>query len=218
MSRTADTILARMIARLHVGFALGRRGGVFDAILGAFADLTADIEAEAEAMIAEVDPRRASNFLEDFERVLGPDPCGRDLSDLTVSQRQALAHQRWTANGGQSTPYMIGLAKKLDEDVEIFEFWPSKAGGLRAGQRLIGDGEQFLYMVRLEPEGETTNFRAGASRAGERLGDFTVSGAECELRRVRPAHTTISFSYVDFLTIDGERIAIDGDELTVAAA
>jgi len=43
----------------------------------------------------------------------------------------------------------MNLAKNLGFEIEIEEFWPSKAGGLRAGQRLIPEGEQFVWRVKL---------------------------------------------------------------------
>ncbi len=39
------------------------------------------IEAQAEGMQLEIDPRTAVFTLDAFERVLGPDPCGRDGTD-----------------------------------------------------------------------------------------------------------------------------------------
>jgi len=216
MTRPLATITQSIISKLPVGWAFARRGGVLDTLLGSAAELVSDVEASAEALMAETDPRNARNLLPDFERVLGPDPCGRDLSDLTIAQRQALAHQRWTAFGGQDIPYMIDVAAKLGELIEIFEFWPSKAGGLRSGQRLIPHGEQFLYLVRLRPQTSVIKFRAGASSAGDRLGIFTLSAAECELRRIRPAHTTIVFQYVQPLDLDGEPLVLDGQELVIS--
>lgn len=91
----------------------------------------------------EIDPRTANALLPDFERVLGPDPCGRDLGNQTIEQRQRRAHQRWIAKGGASIPYFVKMAASLGHTIEIEEFWPSNAGVLLAGQPLIAEGEQF---------------------------------------------------------------------------
>ena len=196
MSRSVAQILSSLIGKLPIGFALGKRGGVLDALLEGLAAPIADAEASAEALMDEIDPRAAVALLPDFERVLGPDPCGRDLDAPSLAERQRIAHQRWTATGGQSLPYLIAVASRLGVIIRIDEFWPSKAGVLRAGDALIGDGEQFLWRVRLALLGEIL-FRAGAGRAGDPLGWVILSSVECELRRIAPAHTVVVFSYVD---------------------
>jgi len=195
MARSFSTILSSIIGKVAPGWALGYRDGLLDIVLASVAERIGDAEADAEALMAETDPRSAVNLLADFERVLGPDPCGRDLNALSISERQRLAHQRWTATGGQSIPYMVSVAEKLGVSVTIEEFWPSKAGGLRAGQRLRPDGSQFVYRVNIPGLITVVKFRAGASVAGNRLGDFKISDIECELRRIRPAHTDIVFKY-----------------------
>ncbi|MDL2401243.1 YmfQ family protein [Rhizobium mayense] len=195
MARTVAAILSSIIAKLPVGWALGLRGGVLDAVLSGGAERIAEVEQSAEAMMVEVDPRSAVNFLADFERVLGPDPCGRDIDATTIEQRQLLAHQRWTSLGGQSIPYFIAVAAKLGVAITIDEFWPSVAGGLRCGQRLQPFGCQFDWRVNIPGLTTVITFRTGTSGAGERLGTFQISNIECELRRLKPAHSQVVFSY-----------------------
>ncbi|MFC3074700.1 YmfQ family protein [Shinella pollutisoli] len=224
MARDLRTISQSLIRKLPTGFALGRRDGVLDTVLGAAGGLLHDAEGAAERMMDEIDPRTAKALLPDFERVLGPDPCGRDRQTLTIEQRQRLAHQRWTARGGQSIPYMVETASRLGSAITIDEFWPSRAGSMRAGQRLRPEGSQFVWRVNLPGRftpvkfragvgraghrlGSSliggigsdfitvTKFRAGVSRAGHRLGTFELSPIECELRRIKPAHTHVVFNY-----------------------
>ncbi len=195
MARSFSTILSSIIGKVAPGWALGYRDGLLDVVLASVAERVGDAEIGAEALMAETDPRSAVNLLSDFERVLGPDPCGRDLDPLSIGDRQRLAHQRWTATGGQSIPYMISVAEKLGVSITIEEFWPSKSGGLRAGQRLRPDGSQFVYRVNIPGLITVVKFRAGVSVAGDRLGNFKISNIECELRRIRPGHTDIVFQY-----------------------
>lgn len=194
MTRIAATILASLVAKLPPGWVLALRGGVLDAILESFAGRLADAEADAAILMDEVDPRAAVRLLPDFERVLGPDPCGRDLAPRTIEQRQRQAHQRWTARGGQSIPYFVATAARLGTAIEVEEFWPSQAGVLRAGQPLIAEGEQFTWRVRLALISQWW-FRAGQNTAGEPLGAYGLSDIECELRRLKPAHTQLVFAY-----------------------
>lgn len=195
MARSVSTIVQSLVSKLPNGWALGLRGGVLDAVLEAVAVLIADVEQGAENLMRETDPRQSNLLLPDFERCLGPDPCGRDLDGLTVEQRQKLAHQRWTAYGGQSIPYMIETAAKLGATVTVEEFWPSKAGFLRAGQRLRPQGCQYVWRINVPGLVSVVKFRAGVSRAGHRLGAFEISSIECELRRIKPAHTHVVFNY-----------------------
>jgi uncharacterized protein YmfQ (DUF2313 family) len=213
MTRALDTITRSLIGKLHVGWAFGKRGGVLDTLLGAAAITIQDAEQSAELLMDEIDPRNARALLPDFERVLGPDPCGRDLNDPDVPARQRLAYQRWVARGGQSIPYMVGVAANLGVEIEIEEFWPSKAGGFRCGRPLIPDGEQFVYRVKLEG-GRVTKFRAGLNSTGHRLGTVELSPIECELRRIKPAHTTIVFAYHELLFWGEEQLVYDGEALS----
>lgn len=195
MSRLASTILQSLIGKLPPGWVLAKRGGILDAVLEAFATPIADAEADAELLMDEVDPRLAVRLLPDFERALGADRCGRDLGALTIEQRQRLAHQRWTARGGASIPYFVQVAARLGVTIEIEEFWPSRVGVLRAGQALIADGEQFSWRVKLALISQWV-FRAGQNTAGEPLGGYALADVECELRRLKPAHTLVVFVYV----------------------
>ncbi len=195
MARPVSTTLRSVVAKVANGFGIGHRDGTTDALLSAPAVALSDFEASAEALMLETDPRTANLLLPDFERCLGPDPCGRDRGTLTIEQRQKLAHQRWTARGGQSIPFFISIARALGVEITIDEFWPSRAGVLRAGQRLRPEGCQFVWRVNIPGLITVIKFRAGVSRAGHRLGSFELSSIECELRRLKPAHTHVVFSY-----------------------
>lgn len=196
MSRPVDAVHREMLSHLPEGW-IWRRDteSLLAAVLRPIAEEVADLEATAEAMMDEVDPRTAYHCLADFERVLGPDPCGRDTSAMTVAERQRLAHQRWTARGGQSISYFIGLAAARGVSVTIEEATLSRANVLRAGQRLVNHPEQFVWVVRLSL-GSWRVFRAGASVAGNRLYDFSLSDIECDIRRRAPAHTLVVFHYM----------------------
>jgi uncharacterized protein YmfQ (DUF2313 family) len=195
MARTVSTILQSLIQKLPNGWGLGLRGGILDAVLEGMASGIAQVEGGAEALMLETDPRTADKLLPDYERCLGPDPCGRDLDAQTIEQRQRLAHQRWTATGGQSIPYMVQIAANLGAAITVDEFWPSRAGVLRAGQRLRPEGCQFVWRVNIPGLVTVIKFRAGVSRAHHRLGSFQLSSIECELRRIKPAHTHVVFAY-----------------------
>lgn len=162
-------------------------------LLEALGTGTAEVEAAAEALLPEVDPGRADLLLDDYERVLGPDPCGRE--DLaTTTRRRQVAAQRWTARGGQSEAYFIALAALVGEAITIVTYRPSRAGSMRAGRRLVPTSARFCWTVRLART-RVSHFRVGRDRAGTRLGTIELSDVECLIRRAAPAHTTPIFSY-----------------------
>lgn len=199
MSRSIDEVQEALLVNAPGGWvwphlAPGATESLFEALFKPLSSGLADVEATAEAMMEEIDPRTANLLLPDFERVLGPDPCGRDPSTMSLEQRRGLAHQRWTARGGASIPYFIALAARRGVAVTISENRVSYAGELAAGEELVETPEQFIWTVNLALLGETL-FVADDGQAGDRLYDLVLSDVECDLRRLKPAHTEVVFNY-----------------------
>lgn len=197
--RSAEQVRASLVAEAPRGWvwphvAAGAAPSVFETLFKPLAVGLADVEATAAAMMLEIDPRTATLLLPDFERVLGPDPCGRDPSTLSLEQRRQLAHQRWTARGGASIPYFVALAAKRGVAITISENRVTYAGAMVAGDELIEPPEQFIWTVHLSLMGETL-FIASEGQAGDRLYDLVLSDVECDIRRAKPAHTEVTFSY-----------------------
>ncbi|MBA4222237.1 YmfQ family protein [Bosea vestrisii] len=196
MSRSEDQVLDELLSHLPPGWIWRRdRDSLIAALLSPLAGGIADVEELAEEMLHEVDPRLASVCLPDFERVLGPDPCGRDTSTMSLADRRQLAHQRWTARGGASRQYFIDLAAMRGIAITISENRVSYAGRLVAGGKLVEPPQQFVWTVHLPSLTRKRLFTAGASQAGERLVTFTLSDIECDIRRLKPAHTEVVFRY-----------------------
>lgn len=196
MSRSEDQVLDELLSLLPPGWVWRRdRDSVIAALLVPLAGGIADIEATAEAMLAEVDPRDANVCLPDFERVLGPDPCGRDTSLMSLADRRQLAHQRWTARGGASRQYFIDLAAKRGVAITISENLVTYAGEMECDAEIIEPPEQFIWTVHLGNLSEETLFEVDEGQAGDRLYDLTISDIECDIRRLKPAHTEVVFDY-----------------------
>jgi len=197
MSRSEQAVHQELLSLLPSGWVWPRGADSnIAAMLAPMAGEIAVLEATAQAMMEEVDPRTAVACLPDFERVLGADPCGRDPSSMSLPDRQRLAHQRWTARGGQSIPYYIALAAKHGVGITIEEAHTSQAGVLRAGDELVESPEQFVWVVKLAL-GTWEVFRAGESGGGDRLYDYDLSDIECDIRRAKPAHTEVVFRYLE---------------------
>lgn len=199
MSRTREQVLAGLLWHAPQGWvwphlAQNAPESQFETLFKPLAKGIADIEATAEAMMEEIDPRTATLLLPDFERVLGPDPCGRDPSTMALADRRRLAHQRWTARGGASRAYFIAMAAKRGVTITISENRVSYAGEFAVDEELIDMPEQFIWTVNLSLLGETL-FVADDSQAGDRLYDLILSDVECDIRRAKPAHTEVVFNY-----------------------
>jgi uncharacterized protein YmfQ (DUF2313 family) len=152
-------------------------------------------QASMMSMLPQVDPRLAVTLLPAWNRMLGPDPCGRDLLATTLQAAQLLAYQRLTTRGGQSIPYFLGIAAAVGETATIQEGAWCRPGMMRTGlSRLSAAGNQFNWKIIL-PLRVVTRFRTGSSRARDSLGSFTASMAVCPITHAAPAHTIPTFSY-----------------------
>ena len=200
MSRSAEQVQADLIAHAPRGWVWPQAAPVakpslFETLFKPLAKRIAALEETAEAMLEEIDPRTATLLLPDFERVLGPDPCGRDPGTMSLEQRRQLAHQRWTARGGASISYFVGLAAKRGVAIAIVENRVSMADAAVAGDELIESPEQFCWTVELALLGEIVA-KVDESQAGDLLLDITLSDVECDIRRAKPAHTDVAFRYI----------------------
>lgn len=196
MSRTVEAIQREALTHLWTGDIFPwAPEDLVGAVAEMLAGLLADLEQTAERMMDEVDPRTAVLCLPDFERVLGPDPCGRDVSTMTLPARQQLAHQRWTARGGQSIAYFVALAAKRGVSITIEEAHVSEVGAVETDFELIEPPEQFIWHVQI-PLGAWTDFIVDESGVDELLYDFALSDIECDIARAAPAHTRVVFTYL----------------------
>ena len=165
-------------------------------LLSAFAAGLLAADRRMEDLTVESDPRAARALLTDYERMLGlPDPC-LHLSD-TLQERRADVVGRLTWTGGQSRAYFIEIAALIGyRDITIAEYRPFICGIGRCGDSLDGPHTNRFFWRVAVPGARVTWFRAGASQAGERLGEIDrASDLECLLQRYKPAHTTLIFSY-----------------------
>lgn len=156
-TRTRAQALAGLLDAAPQGWALPRdAASVWAGFLAPFAAEWALIEAAQAAMAQEIDPRRAPNLLEDWERLLGPDPYGRDAASLglTTAQRGQLAYSRLTATGDMTPADYIALAASMGIAVSVIEYWPGMAGVAQCGDQVAEDWW----------------LESGAARCGDELG------------------------------------------------
>lgn len=142
--------------------------------------------------LAELDPTQTEALLPEWEEYKGlPERCTGPLPTLEQRRLAVLTKLRGAPRTKED---FIALAATLGVTITITEHRPSVAGRLRAGEELFGPDAIFLWQVN-GPATPITEFRAGASAAGDRLGAFGIPALECLFRKYKPAHTVVSFVY-----------------------
>ncbi len=164
-------------------------------LLGALAAELARVDGRAQQLVEEADPRTVAELFADWERVAGlPDACAQAFGgDQTMVQRRAALVGRLTTLGGQSPAYFIGLAATLGYAITITEF---------RAHCVNDDVEQLLY-------DSAWNFAWQVNAALNTVTAITVDSTvedplaawgnallECVIKRLKPAQTTVIFSYI----------------------
>ena len=191
---TADAFLETAQALLPHGRAWPRDP---DAVLTlywwAVAEEWARVASRDADLLDEAFPGTALELLPDWERFLGlPDPC-RGESETLQERRQAVV-SKIRAQGGQSRAYFVEVAAALGFEITITEYEPFRAGLSVAGDPITNGPWAFAWRVNA-PETTVVSFKAGQSTAGEPLRAWGNDPLECEIERLKPAHTEVIFAY-----------------------
>lgn len=143
MSRSAQEIQSEWLAELLPSGAAWARDpdSNLAKLLLALAETKAALEADISALRTEISPLTSQLLLADYQSVLGDDPYGRDIGDLTTDQLRMLLFSRWTARGGQSISYYEALGMAVGVKVTVYEPQPAVYG---VGQY----GAQQVYSLR----------------------------------------------------------------------
>ena len=189
--------LGALQALLPPGQALPRDpDAVFTRLLAAIAARLASAEARFAHLLAQMDPRQATDLLTDWERLLGlPDDCSPIQRD--VAQRQQVAFARLTELGGQSPAYFIALAASIGEPgVTITEFRPLTCNSTCNGT-LHTDADAHNWRVNLPSAAQDVRTMTCTSPCDDALQSYTASGIECVFNARKPAHTGVAYAYPD---------------------
>lgn len=154
----------------------------------------ARIDARAEQLADEADPRTAQELLPDWERVLAlPDAC--TPAGLNRTDRQLAITQRLTAQGGLSRAYYIGVAEELGEPaVTITEFSPAHCNS-NCNAAIYSEADRFTWRVDIPHAPDQVRLATCNSDCNVALQEFTPSAIECVLQARKPAHTSVIFAY-----------------------
>lgn len=162
-------------------------------IIAGYAPTFAVLHARAAYLLTDAFPRTTTELLPEWEATLGlPDPCAGE--DQTIAQRQAHVVARLTAADGPSIASLTAYAAALGYTITIQEFAPSRLGKFRLGQRMQSAKWAHAWQITA-PATLVTPFRLGQGRLGERFRVWGSAVIECEMERIKPAHTEIHFNY-----------------------
>lgn len=183
-------------------------------LLGSFIESLATelcrVDDRVGDLLKQFDPRTADLTLEDWERVLGlPDECTPD--DLTLDERKNQILQKYTTLGELNIPFYEFIGQQLGFEVIVTDYTDFRAGFARAGDRLTNffneqfvagslAGEQltlvgwrFYFEVNM-PASAAEVFEAG-DVAGTPLREFSNPLIECTMRKLKPAHSAVFFTF-----------------------
>jgi uncharacterized protein YmfQ (DUF2313 family) len=189
----AAAYLDQLQALLPPGAAWPREAdATLTALLSAWAEELARVDARASDLVEEADPRTTFELLPDWERVAGvPAPCLEGL-DQTVQQRRNALVGQLTALGGASRAYFIGVAAALGFEIAITEFRPHTVND-DVEAEILGDSWAFAWRVN---SAEAPVIELVVTDDVEQpLAAWGNDLLECALGRLKPAHTVLLFTY-----------------------
>jgi len=183
----------------------------FSALLDALAVEFCRVEERVIDLLRESDVREANELLDRWETLLGlPDECSP--TGQTLDERRDQALQKLTNVGGLSKEFyeflilQLGFVSTVENRVNftagrgragdpLNNYWDIHfVAGSKAGEQLDFWGWMFYFNVEL-PVTSSVHFVAG-SVAGTPLVLFSNELIECTIKRLKPAHSAVTFSFV----------------------
>jgi len=153
----------------------------------------ARVDQRATVLIEEADPRTTTELLADWERVAGlPDEC-TELAQ-TVSDRRNIMVNKITAQGRQDAAYFVGVASNLGYTITVEDAMPYEAGHQFNGAEITASEWVFVWRVNSAATSIQT-FKVGQNTVGDALRWWGNDLLECAIKRLKPAHTHVLFSY-----------------------
>lgn len=183
----------------------------FSDLLGSTAQELCRVDDRAKQMLIEVDTRTTDESLDTWEGVLGiPDECTPD--GQTDDERRQQATQKLTNVGGLSAEFYeetnlnLGFVTVVENRVNFLAgrgragdlisnyFDEHFVAGSTAGTQLAKWGWLYYFNVEL-PATASEHFVAG-SFAGDPLRSFSNELIECTIKKLKPAHSGVTFTFV----------------------
>lgn len=165
--------------------------------IGALAQEYAQLDADANALRADIFPASTVNLLPEWEESLGlPDPCLGPSPSIDERQAQVLA--KFVGSDGQSAAFFIAYAAALGFVITITVYAPFVCGRGACGGFIARDDVAHLWLITIVSGSgavELAASRCGTSVCGDPIGSgsTTYPVLECEMNKLKPAHTILHF-------------------------
>lgn len=187
-----DHYLRQLQALLPSGAAWSREpDAVLTKLLLALADEFARVDARAEQLVEEADPRTTFELLEDWERIAGlPDPCVG--AGQGTQQRRNAVTARLNTLGGQRPAYFIDVAAKLGYAVTVTEFRPHNCDD---DCEYLLYGDEWAYAWQVNAPLATAGDFGVEDGADDDLGYSGNTALTCTINRLKPAHSIVLYNF-----------------------
>lgn len=195
MALSADDYLAQLQAFLPTGAAWPRDAdAALTQVLAALAAEFSRVDARAEQLVDEADPRTTTELFVDWERVAGlPDACAEAFGGTqTSTQRRSALIARLVTLGGQSAGYYVALAAALGYAITITEFHEINVED-DVEYPVYGAPWSFAFQVNAALN--TIYHIAVEDDVEQPIAVWGNALLECMINRYKPAHTVALFSY-----------------------
>jgi uncharacterized protein YmfQ (DUF2313 family) len=168
----------------------------------------------ARSIPTETLPSTAVSLLPEWEASVGlPDPCSGP--DPTISQRQAHVVARLTQSSGPSIPSLTAYALALGYPITIQEYAPARYGRPNYGKPRYGKDWAFAWQITTSAVTITPAIY-GKHHYGEPYRTWGGQVLECEMKRIKPAHTILLFNYTGTPAAGLWNEGVDGRDSWVA--
>lgn len=193
MSFTQDEIKQKIIQLFPEGPAWNfDKDSDYDNLADALAYEVTLVSTEIERLIREANPLYMDTFLQGREEEANTkDSC---QVAATVKERLDRVIYKWRNTGGQSIQFLINAAADIGYTITITETNPFTPGSLVGDLLTNGDDWAHTFYVNgalyvVKP------FIVGTSAVGEALAIWGNEELECLINNIKPAHTTVLYSY-----------------------
>lgn len=194
MALAADDYLQQLQALLPQGPAWPREESPVSRLLNGLAQELARVDGRVVTLLEEADPRTTAELFADWERTTGlPDECAIAFGgDQTTAQRRAALLGRLTNLGGQSAAFYVGLSAALGYAITVEDFTEHSVDD-DVDHPLYGEAWAFAWQVN-GVLNEVTEITVDDS-VDDPIAAWGSALLECVIERLKPAHTTVLFSY-----------------------
>jgi uncharacterized protein YmfQ (DUF2313 family) len=194
MGVSAEGYRAHLQALLPAGGAWPREAGsALTMLLDGLSLGLARVDSRIDDLVSEACPASTLELLDDWERVAGlPDDCAVDVVK-TLSQRRATLVQRLSGRGGQSREYFLAVTALLGFTCTLTEFDLHTCNS--TCEAPVTDLQwRFAWQINVS-SAQTVSEQTCEDTCETALASWGNAEFECTLRRLKPAHTLLIFTY-----------------------